>query len=390
MKIEGLFDYTQRDFWGGPWYRYWMLIVATIFCGFWGGDHFLLRSPTSAFLKLLVNIFGLGIWWFYDICQIVGEKDTVMKHGLSAPIVGPLGIGAGMFVDNQPNATTSKSPLRYLAYLVLMFIPWGFDLVIAGDYKGGLAKFLSTIAFFLWPVLIIWMIFGVFRAFFMPKTLFTEGPDRLFPFSWYLGKHGPSKLGPVDLPIGGEDAKNCDSTSGWFSWLSFIPTVIASAVNLVFPGVTPAVQAASKTVEIGAKTASNVIEAASGPAVAAISTASSLAQTVPSAISAVPQIASNVQGQLTAFTDPKTLEQMAIRVPTGLETSSVLKSMSGGGGGDSDIASAALFGLFSFVLLGGSLYGIKRLNTSILSFNSIRNGDKGRERNDTPPQPSGP
>jgi hypothetical protein len=419
MKIKGMFDYTQRDFWGGPWYSYWMLIVVTIFFGFFGGDHLFLRSPTSAILKLIVNIFGLGIWWFYDMIQIFGEKDTVMKHGLSAPIIGPLGIGAGMFKDNQPGVSTSKSPLRYLAYMFLLFFPFGFDLFVAGDTNGALAKFVSTISVILWPVLIIWMIFGGIRAFFMPKTLFTEGPDRLFPYSWFMSKHGPSKLGPVDLPIGNPD--ECDPGGGGLGGLLangfkrmffFIPTLVQSAINIAFPGVAPAVQAASKTVEVGAKTATDIISAVHDPAVATVSTTSSLAQSLPSAVSSIPSVAGQVTGQLSSFTDPTKLQQMAaavpaapipslpvpqvptipvpsltLRTPISSPTTQVLKTMVGGGMPDSDLSSVALFGLFSLVLLGGSIYGIRRLNKSFLSFSS-GNGDKGRERNDAPPKPS--
>jgi hypothetical protein len=394
-----------------------MLIVVTIFFGLFGGDHLFLRSPTTAILKLIVNVFGLGIWWFYDMIQIFGEKDTVMKHGLSAPIIGPLGIGAGMFKDNQPGATTSKSPFRYLIYMFLIFFPFGFDLFVAGDSNGALAKFFSTISILLWPILIIWIIFGAVRALFMPKTLFTEGPDRLFPFSWFMSKHGPSKLGPVDIPIG--DPDKCDPGGGGLGGLiaNGLSTIIQSIINIVLPGVVPAVQAVSKTVEVGAGAATNIIGAVHDPAVATVSTASSLAQTIPSAISSVPSVAGQVTGQLSAFTDPNKLKQMATTIPAqnsipslpvttpSLATlpspalpspaltlrtpsSTLVKTMVGGGGGpDSDISSVALFGLFSLVLIGGCFYGIGRLNKSFLSFSS-GNGDKGRERNDTPPKPS--
>ena len=106
------FDYTRKQFWGGPWYPYWSLAVVSVMCGFVGLDHFWLRSPTTGILKFIVNLFGFGIWWIYDLIQIFGEKDNVMEHGLTAPFAGPLGIGAGMFRDNQPDAPLSKSPFR--------------------------------------------------------------------------------------------------------------------------------------------------------------------------------------------------------------------------------------------------------------------------------------
>ena len=74
-----MFDYTQKSFWGGSWYPYWTLIVATILGGFFGLDHIWLRSPTSGLLKFIVNILTLGLWYFYDMIQILGEKENVMK-----------------------------------------------------------------------------------------------------------------------------------------------------------------------------------------------------------------------------------------------------------------------------------------------------------------------
>ena len=57
-----MFDYTQQPFWRGPWYPYWSLIIISIFGGLFGLDHFWLRSPLTGVLKMIVNIFGLGIW----------------------------------------------------------------------------------------------------------------------------------------------------------------------------------------------------------------------------------------------------------------------------------------------------------------------------------------
>ena len=179
-----LFEHTQEAYWKSPWYSYWTLIVITLLGGLFGLDHLYLRSPTTALLKTIVNIFGLGIWYFYDIIQIIGEKSYVMKYGLSAPLVGPLGIGAGMFLDNHPpNTPHSKSPFRYLLYMLLLLLPFGFDDVVAGDINGAMAKFLTSFIIFLWPINIIWGLYNAGRATFAPKNLFDKGPERIFPFT---------------------------------------------------------------------------------------------------------------------------------------------------------------------------------------------------------------
>lgn len=53
--------------------------MATIFGGALGLDHLLLRSPTTAFAKVVLNILSLGLWYFYDVLQVLGEKENVMK-----------------------------------------------------------------------------------------------------------------------------------------------------------------------------------------------------------------------------------------------------------------------------------------------------------------------
>ena len=77
-----MFDYTQSKFWGGPWYSYTTLRIISTLGGFFGLDHLWLRSPLSGFLKFIINILTLGLWYFYDLLQIFGEKESVMKNGL--------------------------------------------------------------------------------------------------------------------------------------------------------------------------------------------------------------------------------------------------------------------------------------------------------------------
>jgi len=281
------FGYTQNSFWKGPWYSYWTLIVVTLFGGLFGLDHLYLRSPTTAFLKFFVNILGLGIWYFYDIIQIIGEKQSVLKYGLSVPGIGPLGIGAEMFLDDHPDAVPAKSPFRYLFYMFLLLLPFGFDHVVAGDVYGGLAKFLTTFIPLLWPIGIIWSLVNWGRATFAPKHLFEKGTYRIFPFNIFMSTYGPSKLGPVDLPSYGE------AIYGFFGWifttfgkifetigdavakflgllikplLKFLEAtifpIIATALKGITAAILPPVAAASRAVEVGAKAVEKVAETA--------------------------------------------------------------------------------------------------------------------------------
>jgi hypothetical protein len=205
--MAGMFDYTQAKYWGGPSYSYWTLILMTVVGGFFGLDHLWLRSPQTAFLKAIIPTFGL--WYLYDLLQVCGDQELVMKYGLTAPAVGPLGIGAEMFVDDDdyldenkkllPDVQISKSPFRYLAYMLLVWLPFGLDFFVAGDTYGGFAMLLSFISIILWPITFIWICFNIFKAVFMPKTLFEFGPTRMFPFTLVWSETGPSKLGPKDI-----------------------------------------------------------------------------------------------------------------------------------------------------------------------------------------------
>lgn len=383
QKAADLFAYTRGSYWGGPWYSYWTLIVTTIFFGLFGGDHFWLRSPTTGFLKLLVNILTFGLWYIYDILQILGEPERVQKHGLSIPIVGHAGIGAGMFVDNNPGAQTSKSPWRFLAYLVLVCIPFGFDFFVAGDSNGGTARLLTTVLFFLWPFGFLWGCINMFRAVFMPKTLFEEGTYRMFPFSWIMDSNGPSVLGPKDI------AAKCRQPGLIGAIIETVSALVVPLINIFFPGVSPAVESVALATRAGAgaiKTAANtttaVLSAAKEPAVQATRVASSIAQQVPPALSAIPDITSKVTSDLSKMASPEGLKALA-------EKQGVTLPVQSGGGlvgeGSSGFEDMALLVVLVSVLSAGAYFGFKRLNNTWFSKQN-GNGDR-RERNDTPPEP---
>ena len=257
-KGWSLFDSTKRAYWGGPWYPYWSLIAISIFGGFLGLDHLWLRSPLTAIAKFLFNLFSFGLWYFYDLLQILGERDSVQKNGLSIPIVGAAGIGSGMFRDNQPGVPLSRSPLRWIAYMFLVFLPFGFDLLVAGDMNGAAAKFISSITIFLLPITIIWTLMDAGKAWLVPKKLWDNGTSRMFPFTFFMDKQGPSVLGPVDIAMP-KDGCDPGGASGIFKG-SFIEPIAQTIIGSVLPGVIPATVAATTAVKLGADTASALIQ----------------------------------------------------------------------------------------------------------------------------------
>ena len=346
-----MFDYTQSKFWGGSWYPYWSLILMTLVFGFFGLDHLWLRSPLSGLLKFIVNIFTLGLWYFYDILQILGEKDSIMKNGLSAPFVGPLGIGAGMFKDSNPDGPTARSPLKYMAYMFLLMLPFGFDLYIAGDSNAAIVKFILTTLFFLvvpFFLAVVWGFANLGRSVFMPKTLFTTGTYRMFPVNWFMDTLGPSTLGPVDIPGGGE----CGSSGLTGVILEKVPIIAAAgaavqAVTAAAGVATTAAKGASAAIETTSEAYKNIVDGVIKPATQIIGTGTAL---------------SSQMAQLRA------------------QGSAVDKLVQRGGGGDSS-SNLALLVFFVVILGGGSVIAANRMGLNRFLFS------KQKDANDTPPEP---
>ena len=94
---------TQGKYWDGAQIPYWLYLLFVIFplTGLLGLDHLLLRSPQTFLLKVITMVPLFGFWYFYDIAQAVGERDLVEKYGIGVPYYGPIGLGAGMFINKD-------------------------------------------------------------------------------------------------------------------------------------------------------------------------------------------------------------------------------------------------------------------------------------------------
>ena len=379
--MGGMFEHTQASYWGGPWYNYWTLVVMSVFGGFIGLDHLWLRSPQTAFLKALLLIPTLGLWYFYDLLQIFGDRDSVMKNGLTAPISGPLGIGAGMFMDNNKGATPSKkSPIIFLAYMALLYFPFGFDFVIAGDTNGAFAKFLTSFIMFLWPIGFIWSFLNLFRAVVTPRSLFDYGTMRMIPFTLFMEYNGPSTLGPKD------PTTPCDDPSGpkgFFQW------IIDSLLNAVLPGIRPAIGAVGSLVASGAGLVTGVLDNLVKPAAF---TAATVVGSAPGAVAAAGQMVPNVIKGVEAQLQGPAGAAGAIAV--GAAGSKAVKAVQTGGALVSQnpfVFPALMFVLVSIMGVGGVLGFLELKRHYTLSRNaneSVRkpSGTNGI-RDDTPPRP---
>ncbi len=208
MSFLGSFDYTKGSAWGGTQISPLLLQVAAIVGGVLALDHFLLRSPQTALLKILFNVLTLGLWYWYDVIQSYSDIEFVKEYGYSLPFLGPVGIGQGIVHKGDgtgPSVAPESSPKPYmfLVYALLILIPFGFSNFLVGDKWGGLLKFILSVNIFTFMLGWIWAIYSTVYMYLYPKELFTKGTDHPFPISIFLGKNGsaPGLTMPEKQPI---------------------------------------------------------------------------------------------------------------------------------------------------------------------------------------------
>jgi hypothetical protein len=99
------------------------MFVFTLFFGFLGLHHVMLRSPLTGVMFFFGNALTLGYWWMYDLIQIAcTSEDDLNKYGLGFPFFIETGIAVGMWeggtlrgkgVDSQSNPVTKYGYQRY-------------------------------------------------------------------------------------------------------------------------------------------------------------------------------------------------------------------------------------------------------------------------------------
>lgn len=352
-------QYTSGKFWGGTVLPFWVLMLFTAlpFTGFFGIDHLLFRSPSTALLKFLTNMVTFGFWYFYDIVQVTSDKKFIKNYGLTRPFTGPAGLGLDYFsgVTGEkdtlgPSKSGIMSLVLFVAYLFTTLAPFGISNFIAGDVDGGIGKFL--LSFGVWgifwvPFLFLAGLFEVFRNFTDSEKIFTEGAIRPTPLNFIMSSTGysPNIMNPGS--IAGAMEKNK------FSWYNTFIKPIFSLFGISDPKevldttkcqVVPPIK---QTVEAGMTAASGLKQ---------------LAETVP-------EVAVEATQKVTAFTDPATLKAAADQAA---------KVQLGGGSSSSPLDYLFVGGL-GFLILGG-------LSAAFLR-KTLNKKNEREERDDKPSQP---
>lgn len=171
-------SHTRVEFWQERHYTRNGMWWFTLFFGFFGLHHLMLKSPQTAVLVVLGNIYFLGLPWLYDLVQLSrwGLDDRELNtHGLDHPF-GPMGLAKGMwkptdnFVDTSPykDNTSSKIPLSYLFYCAFVWCSPIASLA-AGDSKSFFIRIIQFILISFYEMICI--IFDIITLIFMPGTL---------------------------------------------------------------------------------------------------------------------------------------------------------------------------------------------------------------------------
>jgi TM2 domain-containing membrane protein YozV len=145
-------SHTREEFWKEKHYTRNGMWWFTLFFGWFGLHHLLLKSPQTAVLVYFGNKLLLGYPWLYDLIQLSswGLKDEELElFGMDSPF-GALGLAKGMWVssDGLPSRNTDKNrthsakPWAFFFYCLLCPIGIVASLIV-GDYGNAMARFFN-------------------------------------------------------------------------------------------------------------------------------------------------------------------------------------------------------------------------------------------------------
>ena len=386
---------TNGEYWkgsgkGGGQIGKWVYIVFVVIFGLLGLDHLLLRSPVTFVLKLLTMIPFLGFWYFYDIAQL-GEWDLIKKDGIGIPFYGPLGIGKGIFINEDSSNLSSPDipkPWMFMGYvlLTLTFAVFPLNKMLIGDYTGAAAQLLmyfpGMLFFGIGVFLAVgWGFYDIYRVLFDTRNLFEKGVARIPPATWWPFSMNPyAKKGTM-----GPKKDDPEATS-----------IVGAAIDATKQVIT-ATRDATKQVITGTRDATKqVINATGNVTAAAIDATKSVTVDVVKSGAETLQGVTKEAGQTseqiihTGTTIAKTVENVAKKSGeatvklVGLipKIKTALDSQKGGGIiSQSEPSSSSVIILFSVALLAASGY-------VMYTFRKTAGGTRNDREDDSPPDPN--
>lgn len=371
---------SRKEFWSAPQYTRSGMLLFTVFFGFFGLHHLMLRSPQTAFFMIIANFFMFGYPWLYDIIQLLPESwgghgtENLNKYGMGHAF-GALGLGQGMWLPDEyigdsrpeqdPEAKDAPpSPWWFVLYVLFLpftfFAPW-----FGGDNWGALAKLGYNFFWFGWFLGMCAFAYDLFYLLLKPADLFAFGLKRFFPWTFFMDKdnHSPAITGirpPIPDP--------CPPSDNFLvSILKFFLRLIMPILYFINPALALSLEGAISSAAAGAGVIGDVAEAVTQSAKqvsnAAITSAGIATDTVTAVIEDGSKIAKTV-GKLAGNMD--TIGTVALSHP--LPISSPLSKLPLQQGGGSKQSFSALdytaFGTIAavvggaFLLSAGRSYGV--------------------------------
>jgi TM2 domain-containing membrane protein YozV len=145
-------SHTRDDFWQERHYTRSGMWWFTLFFGFFGLHHLLLKSPQTAVMVFLGNMMFIGYPWLYDLIQLSSygvDDEELNVFGLSHPF-GSLGLAKGMwatecqFPSVSPYKDNTLSGIPWAFFLYCLVCPIGIIAsIVVGDFGNAIARILN-------------------------------------------------------------------------------------------------------------------------------------------------------------------------------------------------------------------------------------------------------
>jgi len=303
---------------------YNVFLGLSILGGFLALDHLYLRSPATFLAKIIINILCFGVWYWYDALQAVWNSDVIKLYGLSVPLLGPKGIGAGVLSKEIP----SKLHWNFLIYSMCLLFGgiFGLDSFLVGDNRSGLIRLVSLISIIGIPIAIGWWCYNLFWYFTDTEYIINRNGS-------YFGREGGSFASRL---------------------LGFIPAFLVPIIESIVGPITATIGLASNTIELANHTVEKLPEVAS-----------TIAGTFKGLVDATQQV-----GAITPLS--------SLTTPAALQQSSNKQRVSGGSIVDSDLNMLpyTLLGTVAFISVAGFTVTYYRSKKNIKS-----------KADDSPPEP---
>ena len=197
--------------WKHPDRNYMTFVIVSFVLGFFGVDHIYLRSFQTAFAKTVVNLFTFGLWYIWDILQILYDGERIKKEGLNSPFDWIKGIGRGVFASPE---SKFQAPKDYIFYTFLTFFGFlGADKFYIGEYGQGIVKLISCFNIFLFLFGWFWVLWDWYNA--ISTSAIIEKIYTPLPYSFIFPPIDVQPLFKV------QDPREPDAPTKQVSWLDW-------------------------------------------------------------------------------------------------------------------------------------------------------------------------